>query len=290
MLDDEDGLVVYIDGSAITNPGEMVGCAMIVVYPSFLKLPNKEIKFPYSGGTSGAMELQALVNALKWINRNTEELSQLSIASITILSDSRYVVDSANNSVYRWAKPFGKDKWKTRDGYDVKHQGLWKDYIREKKKLKFRFNLDWVEGKSSEETKMVDKAAKKAAKSVSKLVNFNLNPYKQGNFLLGKESRFILFTEVGQQHLIRVGSHTSLGKRRDSDYEVRFEVVKEKTIEGKYKAATSQEIGHGIIDRGNYYHVIFSDDTKPPRIIAARKVEEPELSSVKALVNLIQKS
>ncbi|QQR78303.1 MAG: hypothetical protein IPJ68_04440 [Candidatus Moraniibacteriota bacterium] len=290
MLDSEDELVIYIDGSAITNPGEMVGCAMLVVYPKFLNLPNREIKFPYSGGTSGAMELQALVNALKWINRNTKEISQLGITSITVLSDSRYVVDSANSSVYRWAKPFGKDKWKTRDGYDVKHQGLWKDYLREKKKIRFGFNLHWVEGKSTEETRIVDRSAKKAAKSVSKLVNFNLNPYKQGNFLLGRGSQFIPFTEVGQRHLIRIGSHAPLGKRRDSDYEVRFEVIKEKTIEGKYKAATSQEIGHGIIDRGNYYYVTFSDDTKPPRIIDAKKIEEPELSSVKALVSLIQKS
>ncbi len=285
----ENELKIYIDGSAITNPGSSVGCAGLIVYPEDLNLADKVLRWPYSSGTSGSMELLALVNALKWINKNTQELFEQGIASITILSDSQYIVKSVNSSLYRWSDPFNKDKWKRLDGGTVKHQSLWKDVVRERRKLKFSLSIEWFKGKSTSETKAVDKAAKEASVNVSKRPNFAQMPYKQGRSLLGRTSTLQLITEIGQTHLIYVGSHNVASRRKDAEYEVRFEIIKDDHIEGPFKAYTSQEIGFSSIDRGNYYYATFNDNVALPWIVEIRTLEESEVVPLKAKVKAILK-
>lgn len=248
MQDNE--LEIYIDGSAITNPGKLVGCAGIIKYPDYLNLPNKKLRWSYKIGTIGDMELLALVNALKWVNKNTEELLKKEVSSASILSDSQYIVNGATKWVYTWANPMNKSKWKKADGGTVKHEKIWKEYLRERSKCRFRITIEWVEGKSSQETKDVDKSAKKAAKSFIKKPNFEHLPYKQGRSLLGKKSKLELFSDVGRTHLIRPYSHCMVSRKKGSEYEVRFEVIESDCIKGRYKAFTSQEMGIENIDRG----------------------------------------
>lgn len=285
MLENE--VEIYVDGSAITNPGSLVGCAGIVCYPKSLNLPSKELRWPYSSGGIGAMETLAVVNALKWINKNEQYLHDHEIDSISIFSDSQYVVSAANVWVYKWSDPWSKNKWKKSNGGTVRNQGLWKEYLRERKKISFNINIEKIEGKSTQETKAVDKAAKKAARSLVKKPNFEQMPYKQGRSLLGKKSRLISFDETGETLLIRVYSHALVSRKKDSEYEVRFEVIKDKNIEGRFKAFTSQDIGFQNIDRGHYYHATFSDDKIMPTIIEVKEIEETELELLKEKVKCI---
>lgn len=283
----ENQIEIYIDGSAITNPGSLVGCAGIVYYPESLNLPSKELRWSYSSGGIGAMETLALVNALKWINKNEQHLHDHEIGSVSIFSDSQYVVSAATSWIYKWSDPWNKNKWKKSDGGTVRNQGLWKEYLRVIKKIRFNINIEKIEGKSSEETKAVDKAAKKAAKSLVKKPNFEQMPYKQGRSLLGKKSRLIPFNEIGETHLIRIYSHSLVSRKRDSEYEVRFEVIKDDHIGGRFKAFTSQEIGFRNIDRGHYYYATFSDNEAMPVITEIKEVGEKELESLKEKVKYI---
>lgn len=285
----ENELEIYIDGSAITNPGSLVGCAGIVCYPESFNLPKAELRWPYSVGAIGGMEILALVNALKWINKNEKHLKDKGINSISIFSDSQYVISAVNVWVYKWSNPWNKNKWKKSDGGTVRNQALLKDYLRERKKIHFDLNIEKIEGKTTQETKDVDKAAKKAAKSLVKKPNFNHMPYKQGRSLLGKKSRMIPFTEFGETHLIRVYSHCMISRKKDSEYEVRFEIIKDDCVEGRFKGFTSQEIGLGNIDRGNYYYATFSDNEVMPFIIENKKVDESELDFIKEKVKSILK-
>lgn len=284
----DDELKIHIDGSAITNPGSIVGCAGIVFYPEHSSLPKKELKWPYSSGTSGSMELLALVNAIKWINKNTQHLLDNEISFISILSDSDYVVSSSNSSVYRWSDPFNKNKWKKLDGGTVKHINLWKEFLREKRKSKFKIDIAWIEGKSTQETKDTDKAAKKAARSLIKRQNFEQLPYKQGRSLLGKESKLKLFSDVGKTHLIRVFSHCMVSRKRNSEYEVRFEVIKEDCIKGSCRAFTSQTIGFSNVDRGHYYNATFNNSLTLPWITEIKEVDGEDLEEIKTRVKFIK--
>lgn len=285
MYDTE--LKIYIDGSALTNPGTSVGCAGIIKYPESLNLPNKEIRWPYKIGTSGSMELLALVNALKWINKNTEILLKEEINSVSIFSDSEYVVNGATNWIFKWSDPWNKNKWKKSDGGSVRHKGLWKDFLRERKKLPFRPNVEWIEGKSIQITKDADKAAKKAARSINKKPNFDQTFFKIRRSLLGKKSELKLLSEVDQTHLIRVCSHGVVGKGKSSEYEVRFEIIKGNSIEGRFKAFTSQKIGFENIDGGNYYYATFNSDENLPWITEIKEIEKEDLKKIKKRVQLI---
>jgi len=291
-MSDGEELKIYIDGSAITNPGKLVGCAGIVCYPEFLNIPNKELIWSYSLGSIGSMELLALINALKWINKNVAHLLENSISSILILSDSDYIVSSANSWVYKWSNPWNKNKWKKSDGGTVKHEKLWKEFLRERKKTRINFNITikWIEGKSTQETKSVDKAAKRSARSLVKKPNFEQMPYKQGRSLLGKKSRLELFLEVGETHLIRVYSHCLVSRKKDAECEVRFEVIKDKSIEGRFKAFTSQKIGISNIDRGHYYYATFADNKILPWIDKIEEIEEKEVEIIKKKAKAIIKA
>lgn len=278
---------IYIDGSAFTNPGSLVGCAGIIKYPDYLNLPNKKLWWSYKIGAIGCMELLALVNAIKWINKNTEDLLENKIASVSIFSDSQYVVNGATSWINYWSNPWNKDKWKKKDGGTVKYEKIWREYLREKNKCRFQINIEWVEGKSTQETKDVDKFAKKAAKSLIKKPNFEYIPFKQGRSLLGKSSKLELFNDVGRTHLIFVNSHGMVSRKKGSECEVRFEIIGNEYIKGRYRAFTSQEVNSKCIDRGGYYYATFNDNTDLPWIIEIKNVSETELASIKERVKLI---
>lgn len=278
---DDDELCIYIDGSALTNPGKFVGCAGVVVYPDSLGLSQEKLSWRYSLGTSGSMELMALVNAIKWLNKNSAHLEEIGITSVSILGDNQYVINSANSTVYRWSDGFNKNKWKKVDGGTVKHKSLWQEFLREKRKSPFSISISWIKGKSTPETKAVDKAAKAAAINPIVKTNFHHLPYKQGRSLLGKGRQLELFSGPEETCVIRVYSHSLVSRKRDTEYEIRFEVIRDDCIEGPFKAFTDQDTGFRLIDRQNFYEVTFSKDTKLPMAISVRKLEGDEKEEIK---------
>lgn len=278
---DDDVLNIYIDGSALTNPGKFVGCAGHVIYPEALGLKMEKLSWRYSTGTSGSMELMALVNAIKWLNRNSKRLQDVGITTVSILSDNQTVVSCANGAVYRWSDGFNKNKWKKLDGGSVKHKSLWQEYLRERRKSLFQVDVLWIEGKSTPETKAVDKSAKATAVNPIVRTNFHQLPYKQGRSLLGRGRRLELFYGPEETHIIRVYSHSLVSRRRGSEYEIRFEVIKDDCIEGPFKAFTDQDTGFSLIDRQNFYEVTFNDDAQLPMAVEVRKLEGDEKKKMK---------
>lgn len=90
-----------------------------------------------SNTTNNRMEMMAAIKAL-------ERLSEVPCASITVNSDSKYVVDGIN----RWIKGWKRDGWMTgktnKDRSPVKNQDLWVrlDKLKEQTGAEFR----WVRG------------------------------------------------------------------------------------------------------------------------------------------------
>ena len=103
-----DKVVIYTDGACSGNPGPG-GWAAVLLF--------KDVKKEISGGkketTNNEMELTAIVEGLKMLNRPCE---------VDLYSDSAYSVNSIEKGwIYNWVK----NDWKTADKKPVKNQELW---------------------------------------------------------------------------------------------------------------------------------------------------------------------
>jgi len=276
-------LVIYIDGSAITNPGSKVGCAGIVEYPDYCNKKDEELLWSYNIGTSNSMELAALINALKWINKNQDYLKEDDITRIVILNDCLNIVNGCH-----WVFGWQKNKWKKMNGGTIKNLFLWKEYIRERQKVHFPIDVKWIEGKSGEQTKKVDKLAKKAAKSSAQKINFSHIKIKIGRSLSGKKFALEIFKAIGQTIIIRVCAHGVVNQSKDSEYEVRFEEIDNSHyIIGRFKAYTSREIDNKFINRGHFYYATFNNNLKHPWIKNVREIKGKKLEKIKREIKKI---
>lgn len=113
---------IYTDGACSGNPGAGG-------WGSLLLLKSKKGKESISlrGGekdtTNNRMEMTAVVESLKFLNRNLKDTS----FSIEIVSDSSYIVSAFNNGdLNKWSK----NGWKTSKGQPVKNQDLWEEILR----------------------------------------------------------------------------------------------------------------------------------------------------------------
>lgn len=275
---DPDALEIYIDGSAITNPGSKVGCAGVVAYPDYCGKVNEELTWSYNAGTNNDMELLALINALKWINKNQSNLQKDNITRIIILSDSEYVVNGSNNWVYKWKK----NNWLKSNNGTIKHASLWKEYLKERLKIRFSLDINWKKGKSEEQTKRVDELAKKAAKIPAQKINFQYTKPKIGRSISGKKFPLETFMARGQTIIIRVCAHGAVNQSRNSECEVRFEEISsDYHVTGRFKSYTLKEIDNKFIHRGHFYQATFNKDARHPLIEVIKEIKGMELEKIK---------
>ncbi len=106
---------IYTDGSSLGNPG-LGGWGTVVV--------EKEKIIEELGGcdkntTNNRMELQAAIEAIKYINKKHKE------STVTIHADSSYVLGGVTNWIFGWEK----NGWRTANKKPVMNQDLWKELI-----------------------------------------------------------------------------------------------------------------------------------------------------------------
>ena len=109
---------IYTDGSSLGNPGPG-GWGVVIISN---EKPNHEF-IELGGGekdtTNNRMELQAVIEAVRYINENCKE------SIVTINADSAYVLGGVTNWVFGWEK----NGWKTSKKEPVLNQDLWKELI-----------------------------------------------------------------------------------------------------------------------------------------------------------------
>ena len=103
----DDILKIYTDGACRGNPGKG-GWGAILIFKNNIK----EIKGYNEFTTNNIMELTAVIEALKNLNRSCE---------ITIITDSNYV----KNGIELWIKKWKLNGWKTANKKNVKNKSLW---------------------------------------------------------------------------------------------------------------------------------------------------------------------
>lgn len=125
-------VTIYTDGACSGNPGKG-GYGIVLKYNE----NTKEIAGGYKLTTNNRMELMAVIVALKSLKEK---------CSVTLYSDSKYVVDSIEKG---WAKKWQKNNWMRGKGEKASNYDLFKEMLDllEKHNVKFV----WVKGHANNE-------------------------------------------------------------------------------------------------------------------------------------------
>tara|TARA_B100001250_G_scaffold104215_1_gene87910 strand:+ start:1773 stop:2210 length:438 start_codon:yes stop_codon:yes gene_type:complete len=136
-------LEIYTDGACRGNPG-VGGWGAILKYDNKIK----EINGFSKETTNNIMELSAVINALKELNRSCD---------IIITTDSNYVKDGITKWIYNWKK----NGWKTANKKPVKNKELWLEL--DNLVTQHQINWKWIKGHSGHpENERADQLANQA--------------------------------------------------------------------------------------------------------------------------------
>ncbi|MDC0145366.1 ribonuclease HI [bacterium] len=136
-------LEIYTDGACRGNPG-VGGWGAILKYDNKIK----EINGFSKETTNNIMELSAVINALKELNRTCD---------IIITTDSNYVKDGITKWIHNWKK----NGWKTANKKPVKNKELWLEL--DNLVTQHQINWKWIKGHSGHpENERADQLANQA--------------------------------------------------------------------------------------------------------------------------------
>ena len=155
----DEVLYIYTDGSSIQSPRRGGFGIRFLYVDQDGEQYIQDIQSPgYLGATNNSMELMACVVALKEAMR-----LHLSDSAIRIVfrTDSTYVHNHINKAKYDWPR----NKWFRKGGAPVLNAEIWKDLVREIKRIEKRVDFEWIKGHSdNEHNKAVDKMARESAR------------------------------------------------------------------------------------------------------------------------------
>ncbi len=143
----QSDVIIYTDGSCLGNPGRG-GYAAVLLSGKL----RKEISQGYKLTTNNRMELMAVVESLRTVKRHKKY-------SITILTDSRLIVDAINKN---WLKSWMKNGWKKSNKQPVLNQDLWQMLDEQMQFHEVKFS--WIEAHVGiKENERCDELGKQAA-------------------------------------------------------------------------------------------------------------------------------
>ena len=136
-MDNKIKVTLYTDGACSGNPGPGGYGAILVYIDSKGIKHEKELSAGYKDVTNNQMELLAVIVGLEALKKTAE---------VTVISDSKYVVDAFNNN---WIEGWIKKGWKTASKSPVKNVKLWQRLLKAIEPHKVEFV--WVKGHAGHE-------------------------------------------------------------------------------------------------------------------------------------------
>lgn len=268
MLYDPHAVQILTDGSCYKNPGGLSGCAAIVLYPDDSRPVEQIVDIGVAESNISRMELMAVNRAMEWLR---DQGPGLGVTRVQIVTDSQYVHDNINRAI-GWRR----NGWRNLEGRPIDNPDLWKKFVSLRPKLTLRVTFHWTKGKKSPHLKLVDKAAKNAARSGAHGVDLGFRPGKVGRAKGGISGAATLFSARGQISLICPYRSVIVGK---TENKIRFVVFSEERQEftDKCYAYASPEIGSAL-HRGHSYRVRFGNNPKYP--VVEEIIEEVALPGV----------
>lgn len=275
---DANALIIHTDGSSLILDGFAGGCAGIVEYPEECNKPELKLSWSYNPSTIGQMELRAVCNAIMWVNKNTEVLKNLNITRVIIINDRLDNVNGIKYGMYVWQK----NGWKGKDNRDLKNLVAWKDIYRERNKLKFNFDVVWEKGKKRGLAKEADRLAKEnAIKTIIDKVNYDMTPRKVGTSITRDQFELVEIPKNISRGIIRIYYHFPINNKKHSEAEIRFELIENIEIVGRFKAVSTGELNAKSISRHHYYLAQFNHDKSYSMIEDVNEIMGDELDSLK---------
>ena len=139
---DPHALKIYIDGSALKNPGGAGGIAAWVEFPTDWNRPD-ELLFQegFQETTNNRMELLACIRVFEYVRKHG---AALRVERVQIVTDSKYVHDC-----FFLADKWRKNVWRNSDGKPIENRDLWKHLLSVRSKVTVRTELEWMLGKKS---------------------------------------------------------------------------------------------------------------------------------------------
>ena len=271
---DHNAIKIYVDGSALNNPGGAGGIGGIIEYPDSLYLQNKIIiDKGYQKTTNNRMELRACMEAIQYIINNTVQFKSRGLTRSIIITDSKYVNDYQGTALF-WKK----NGWKNSSGRPIENSDLWKEFISLRAKCEFMAELSWKLGKSNQIVKEVDKIAKKAAKRSLRTVDSGYKIERVSRTKTKGLSASTLFPANNQQSIIRIYRYSLAGK---TDYKIYFDLFSEEENDfvGKYHAYINKN-QKSKIHRHQLCKVSFNNDPKYPVMEIIELLEDKKQTSI----------
>ncbi|MDX8392149.1 MAG: ribonuclease HI [Mariprofundaceae bacterium] len=147
-MSDKSVVEVFTDGACSGNPGPG-GWGVLLRMGQH----EKELCGGETNTTNQRMEMQAAIEALKALNKP---------CTVTICSDSKYVIKGISEWIHGWKK----NGWKNAAKKPVSNQDLWQqlDALVEKHEVRWQ----WVKGHSGhEENERADELARKGIPKIT---------------------------------------------------------------------------------------------------------------------------
>jgi ribonuclease HI len=271
MPPDPRAIHISTDGSCYKNPGGRSGCAAIVHYPDHLDREDEQIvDFGCEESSNNRMELFACIRVLKWIRENGPWDS---VTRVQVFTYSQYVKEN----LFR-ARAWKKNDWRNQHDEPRENSDLWNQLLSAHAKAGITVHFEWTLGKKTPVLKLVDKAAKAAAKRGGPDIDRGYKPGTIARSMVGgAATRFPASRQIA---VIRPYRKNILAKGEEK---VRFDILSEKTqtyLESCYAFASTHLAAE--LHRQHGYKVRFNDNPKYPQILEI--IEEVPLPKMGATV------
>lgn len=151
-------VVVHTDGSCYVNPGPGGWGAIVCFWNGDTLIERVQLADADLATTNNKMELSAVLAVLQYIRGRPDFDRSI---PVTVISDSRYVVDGFTQWLPKWVRK----GWRASDKKPVKNQELWKAFEFAAAGLTLAF--EWVKGQSGNpENEAADALARAAMDSL----------------------------------------------------------------------------------------------------------------------------
>ena len=125
---------IYTDGSSLGNPGPGGWGTVVVIDGKIVE----ELGGHNKDTTNNRMELQAAIEALKYMHKHQKE------NIVTIHADSSYVLNGITGWIFGWEK----NGWRTANKKPVMNQEIWQELIALVREFKGKIIWQKVKGHS----------------------------------------------------------------------------------------------------------------------------------------------
>lgn len=257
-LHPEETVVIYTDGSRLAKPNRG-GTGIVLVWTNRDGHEETYEDAPpgYRGATPPQMELKAAIEGLKLLMRSPPIVPVDLYRKVWIYSDATYLVNNFQSAMSGWPAA----KWRTRDGTPVENVELWKDLVKQAKRLGLPLRIEKVKGHGTNPyNQRADQLAQTSAKGA---FHPPLKPSKLRHRKSPKRLRKGTIPMEGQRLTIYVHKGEFMRDQQLNQFE--FSVETPGPLHGEVGLAHANlDI---VIREGHSYLVRFNEDARDPRIV-----------------------